>query len=59
MLLRSGDVILLGEREHPVEVRVLLTEDQDATEFVQTREVADVAVRVSMQGSQAKRVTRS
>ena len=42
MLLRSGDVILLGEPEHAVQVRVLLTDDGDATEFVQTREVADV-----------------
>ncbi|MCA9532670.1 MAG: sigma 54-interacting transcriptional regulator [Myxococcales bacterium] len=42
MLLRSGDVILLGEPEHAVQVRVLFTDDGDATEFVQTREVADV-----------------
>jgi transcriptional regulator with GAF, ATPase, and Fis domain len=42
MLLRSGDVLLLGEREQAVQVRVQLTEDQDATEFVQTREVGDV-----------------
>ncbi|MCA9577256.1 MAG: sigma 54-interacting transcriptional regulator [Polyangiales bacterium] len=42
MLLRSGDVLLLGEAEHPVQVRVLLEDDGDATEFVQTREVSEV-----------------
>ncbi len=42
MVLQSGDLLLLGEPEHAVQVAVTLSEDNDATEFVQTRDAREL-----------------